>query len=112
MHMNVDVHQIMLHHIYKEYYNVLEDIQEKKKYRDKEDFNLVVQPFLVDLEMPMKNGNPDTSYFAPDCFHFSGIAHQAAAVALWNNMVEPEEKKKTWFPGESLECPKPEQFLS
>ena len=34
-----------------------------------------------------QNGNPDKTYFAPDCFHFSEKGHRDAAVALWNNMV-------------------------
>ena len=29
----------------------------------------------------------DTSYFAPDHFHFSVKGHKEIAVALWNNMV-------------------------
>ena len=34
-----------------------------------------------------QNGQPDKSYFAPDCFHFSTKGHKEMAVALWNNMV-------------------------
>lgn len=34
-----------------------------------------------------QEGLPDSSFFAPDCFHFSSKAHAHAASALWNNMV-------------------------
>jgi phospholipase B1 len=100
------------HQIYARYVESLFAIQDLPKYKDQEDFFVVVQPFLIEIELPMKNGSPDTTYFAPDCFHFSGLAHDASAVALWNNMVEPQNKKKTWTPGEQIECPKPGQYLS
>lgn len=35
----------------------------------------------------LKNGQPDRSYFTPDCFHLSQKAHTLMARALWNNMV-------------------------
>jgi len=77
------------------------------KYQDKIDFHVSVQPFLANLTMPRKpDGSPDDTYFAPDCFHFSGKAHQAAGVALWNNMCELTNKRTSWIPGEPIECPK------
>ena len=33
------------------------------------------------------NGNPDLSYFAPDCFHFSEKGQNMAGKALWNSIV-------------------------
>jgi len=51
-------------------------------------------------------------YFAPDCFHFSYLSHEAAAVALWNNMIEPVPSKLTrWTIGEPIECPKENEYL-
>lgn len=35
----------------------------------------------------LKDGRPDRSYFAPDCFHLSQKAHTLMARGLWNNMV-------------------------
>lgn len=82
------------------------------RYDTRDDFTVVLQPFLKDTGVPMKDGCPDDSscpdlsYFAPDCFHFSEKGHQAAAGALWNNMIEPVSKKRTsWTPGELVECP-------
>jgi len=100
------------HEIHLAYIQQLELIAQSAKYRDKADFKVSYQPFLAEIEIPQKDGKPDTSYFAPDCFHFSGKAHQAAAVALWNNMVETQEKKKTWYPGEPIECPVVGQYIS
>ncbi|XP_055487013.1 phospholipase B1, membrane-associated-like isoform X2 [Leucoraja erinacea] len=60
------------------------------RYDSREDFTVVIQPFMEDIEMPRdKNGVPDISYFAPDCFHFNVKTHAQAARSLWNNMLEP-----------------------
>jgi len=89
-----------------EYTRLLAQLVTQPKYHNKPDFFVSYQPFLQNLTLPMKDGVPDRSYFAPDCFHFSGKSHQASAVALWNNMCEsPANKKVTWTPGEPVECP-------
>uniref|UniRef100_A0A1I8HMA4 Phospholipase B1, membrane-associated n=1 Tax=Macrostomum lignano TaxID=282301 RepID=A0A1I8HMA4_9PLAT len=55
-------------------------------------------------------GKPDLAYFAPDCFHLSGLGNARAAQALWNNMIEPVGAKRTdWHIGEPIECLSPEQ---
>ncbi|NWV35914.1 PLB1 Phospholipase, partial [Grantiella picta] len=64
------------------------------RYDTKDDFTVVMQPFLTYMEMPKtQEGWPDASYFAPDCFHFSQKAHSQAARGLWNNMLEPVGEK-------------------
>jgi len=90
------------------YTNALISLAASAKYRDpaRPDFHVSLQPFFSELQLPLdSNGRPDISYFAPDCFHFSGKAHEAAAVALWNNMCEDTSKRKSWIPGEPVECP-------
>jgi len=63
-------------------------------YDTADDFTVVCQPFMEHMTVPVKpDGKPDFSYFAPDCFHFSQKGHEAAAVELWNNMMEPVGKK-------------------
>jgi phospholipase B1 len=84
------------------------------RYDTKEDFTVVLQPFMKKMKPPttvsisfsefLRNGinfinflfsillkkvfgTPDYSYFAPDCFHLSAKGHQAAAIELWNSMV-------------------------
>lgn len=55
-----------------------------------------------------QDGLPDSSFFAPDCFHFSSKAHAHAASALWNNMLEPVGQKTTQHKFESkinIMCP-------
>jgi len=90
----------------KDYTRKLIELVALSKYNDKADFHVSLQPFLADMVLPRgSDGKPDTTYFAPDCFHFSGKAHQAAAVALWNNMCERTQKRTSWIPGEPVECP-------
>lgn len=93
-----------------DYQKSLTEIVESGEY-EREDFTLVVQPFLRHTVPPKKmvNGKEkvDLSYFAADCFHFSLKGQFAMAEALWNSMVEPVGKKRTnWYVGEPLECPK------
>jgi len=98
---------------WKEFLTAIDEIGALQKYKNKEDFGLFVQPFYIDTDVPYVNGKPDTSYFAPDCFHFSTKAHVASAVALWNNMLEVSgAKARSWVLGESIKCPKTDQYLS
>uniref|UniRef100_A0A6I8P3F4 Phospholipase B1, membrane-associated n=1 Tax=Ornithorhynchus anatinus TaxID=9258 RepID=A0A6I8P3F4_ORNAN len=61
------------------------------KYDTREDFTVVIQPFLEKVSMPMTpEGLPDSSFFAPDCFHFHKKAHGRAASGLWNNMHQSQ----------------------
>ncbi|KFP88878.1 Phospholipase B1, membrane-associated, partial [Acanthisitta chloris] len=78
----------------KRYQERTRQLVESGRYDTKDDFTVVMQPFLTNMEMPKtQEGWPDSSYFAPDCFHFSQKAHSQAARALWNNMLEPLGKK-------------------
>jgi len=101
------------HELHAEYVTALHEIENLPKYNDRADFYVVVQPFLELINIPrLPNGNPDMSYFAPDCFHFSDKAHTEAGLALWNNLMEPRaSKKREWTVGEPYECPGPNQFL-
>jgi len=73
----------------------------------KEDFTVVRQPFMEHMKVPStSDGLADFSYFAPDCFHFSQKGHEAAAVELWNNMMEKVGQKTTlWNLLDTLHCP-------
>ncbi|XP_064601697.1 phospholipase B1, membrane-associated-like [Liolophura sinensis] len=89
------------------YRKAVEDLVLSGRYDDREDFTVVLQPFLTETRPPRDpNNEPDLSYFAPDCFHFSEKGQAAAAEGLWNNMIEPEGQKRTsWTPGEQIICP-------
>ena len=60
-----------------EYQDFIEKLVDSGKYETKDDFTVVVQPFMKDLILPkIPDGiEPDLSYFAPDCFHFSAKSH-------------------------------------
>ncbi|PIK37687.1 putative phospholipase B1, membrane-associated [Apostichopus japonicus] len=80
-------------------YNIaVRDMVNMRKFEGREDFAVVVQPFLEETVLPvLPNGDPDYSYFAPDCFHFSSKAHAVAGKELWNNMMEKVgEKSIEW----------------
>ena len=91
----------------KEYQSRVSELLRQEKYTSGDNFTAVAQPFFSDIDIPKDDeGKPDRSYFAPDCFHFRVKAHEAAAVALWNNMLEPVgSKRTTWYPGEPINCP-------
>ncbi|XP_069708716.1 phospholipase B1, membrane-associated [Phaenicophaeus curvirostris] len=76
------------------YQETTRQLVESGRYDTTDDFTVVMQPFLTNVNMPKtQEGLPDRSYFAPDCFHFSQKSHSQAARALWNNMLEPLGKK-------------------
>ncbi|XP_031165581.1 phospholipase B1, membrane-associated isoform X2 [Sander lucioperca] len=67
------------------------------RYNEREDFAVVLQPFFRNTIVPLNaDGRPDTTYFSEDCFHFSERGHADMAAALWNNMLEPVDKKQAY----------------
>ena len=57
-----------------QYQQNLVDLVNTGRYEQRDDFTVVVQPFLAETALPRKtSGAVDFSYFAPDCFHFSGL---------------------------------------
>ncbi|CAF4476104.1 unnamed protein product, partial [Didymodactylos carnosus] len=91
------------------YQEILTTLVSSGRYDTRPDFTVVIQPFFTQTKLPRldKPGHPlDFSYFAPDCFHFSGKGHSAAALSIWNNMLEPVGEKQTfWHVDEELACP-------
>ncbi|UJR23053.1 hypothetical protein I4U23_026078 [Adineta vaga] len=73
----------------------------------RDDFTIVRQPFMEHMKVPTTSaGLADFTYFAPDCFHFSKKGHEAAAVELWNNMMEKVgQKTSLWNLADTLHCP-------
>ncbi|KAL6486725.1 hypothetical protein MHYP_G00061170 [Metynnis hypsauchen] len=77
------------------YQTVTEQLISGGRYDGREDFAVVLQPYLQSTVVPLsKEGNPDLSYFTVDCLHLSERAHAEMAIALWNNMLEPVGKKQ------------------
>ncbi|XP_069811186.1 phospholipase B1, membrane-associated [Dendropsophus ebraccatus] len=78
----------------KQYQEKTRQLVETGWYDTKEDFTVVIQPFLERLVIPRNDkGVPDRSFMAPDCFHFGEKAHSQGARGLWKNMFEPVGKK-------------------
>ncbi|XP_026321981.1 phospholipase B1, membrane-associated-like [Hyposmocoma kahamanoa] len=83
------------------------------RYDTKEDFTVVVQPFmrLFNAPFPPKLPLPlviHQSYITHDCFHFSQKGHALAANLLWNNLLEPVGNKSENVPPvllRSFRCP-------
>ena len=92
------------HEYHKKYMNKINELEEfARKEIERDDFTVVIQPFAGLTKMPKKD---PFSYFAPDCFHFSQKGHLNAAVALWNNMLEPVGKKEDKFiMDQPIKCP-------
>ncbi|CAF3262459.1 unnamed protein product [Rotaria socialis] len=90
-----------------EYQQATNDLIDSGIFDTSDDFTVVRQPFMEHMAVPLKNdGTADFSYFSPDCFHFSQKGHEAAAIELWNNMMQKVgEKTTSWNLLGTLACP-------
>ncbi|MEE6473610.1 hypothetical protein FKM82_010106 [Ascaphus truei] len=97
----------------KQYQEKTRQLVESGRYDTREDFAVVIQPFLENLELPRKeDGAPDRSYMAPDCFHFAEKAHAQSARGLWTNMLEPlgQKTNNEKLDGDiTIKCPSQDQ---
>jgi len=90
------------------YYNYTTSIINQAKYTNNDSWTVVIQPFFSSITLPtLPDGEYDLSYFAPDCFHFSGKSHQVASIALFNSIHEDVGSKTTSLNVDSisLQCP-------
>ena len=56
-----------------QYQQLLRNLTSSKRYDSRDDFTIVIQPFMSKTQLPFKsNQTVDFSYLSPDCFHFSG----------------------------------------
>jgi phospholipase B1 len=96
-----------LEQVYQQYLNFTNNVVEQGRWDGREDFTVVLQPMFEEFKVPYKpSGEPDLSYFAPDCFHLSAKGHTEVAIGLWNNMLEKVgQKAKAWTPGDKIDCP-------
>ncbi len=68
------------------YHQYLIDLVNTGKY-ESDDFTVVIQPFMAHTQVPIKSDTTDEidySYFAPDCFHFSGLSHFKILLLILN----------------------------
>nr|XP_054604128.1 phospholipase B1, membrane-associated [Nothobranchius furzeri] len=93
-----------------EYQAEVEYLISGDRYDGKEDFAVVLQPFLHNFFIPhIGVGEADTSFFSINCFHLSERAHAEMAVSLWNNMLEPVGRKQAYnnftYDRSKVRCP-------
>ncbi|XP_054977336.1 phospholipase B1, membrane-associated-like [Sorex araneus] len=80
---------IFLDNMIETYQNALHTVLGKSRYDTKEDFTVVLQPFMANIRIPsLRDGSLDASFFISDCFHPSQKFHSQLARALWNNMTQ------------------------
>nr|XP_039274650.1 phospholipase B1, membrane-associated-like [Styela clava] len=104
--MNDTVQKDYLRGINRQYQMQLQALIDSGIYDTRDDFTVIVQPFLRDAVLPYTEyGEVDATYFAPDCFHFSDIGHAMSAINLWNNMLEPVGQKTTVWSITDLKVP-------
>lgn len=96
------------------YQSSMRKLVESGRYDTREDFSVVLQPFFLNVQLPvLEDGRPDTSFFAPDCIHPGQKFHSQLSRALWVNMLEPLGKKtKTLDLRADIRLPCPTQLTS
>ncbi|KAK9882839.1 hypothetical protein WA026_023538 [Henosepilachna vigintioctopunctata] len=82
----------------KNYQQAEEQLINSGRYDVKEDFTVVLQPFMKLFNAPDDPAHYydeviDISYITHDCFHFSQKGHALGANLLWNNLLEPVGRK-------------------
>ncbi|KAF2898923.1 hypothetical protein ILUMI_07251 [Ignelater luminosus] len=97
----------------KEYQRAEELLIASGRYDKKEDFTVVIQPFMKFFNAPSDPAHRfdeaiDISYITHDCFHFSQKGHALGANMLWNNLLQPvgtKSIKPMHFIMEKFKCP-------
>uniref|UniRef100_A0A3Q3WYE9 Uncharacterized protein n=1 Tax=Mola mola TaxID=94237 RepID=A0A3Q3WYE9_MOLML len=80
-----------------EYQAEIQNLISGNRYDGKEDFAVVLQPFLQTFFIPhIGEGEADPSFFSVDCFQISERAQAEMAINLWNNMLEPVGRKQAY----------------
>ncbi|XP_060042778.1 phospholipase B1, membrane-associated-like isoform X2 [Erinaceus europaeus] len=102
---------IALETLTRSYQSGLRELVYSGRYDTRDDFTVVLQPFFQNLILPVgQDGRPDISYFAADCLLPSQRFHSQLARALWDNMVNPLEKKAHFLNlGKEVALPCPNQ---
>ena len=68
-----DTDRTILNEYIPQYQSNLVDLINSGIYDGRDDFTVVIQPFMAHTPLPMDGNSPDYSYFSTDCFHFSGM---------------------------------------
>jgi len=88
------------------YNSILQNISQKWKAKNLDDFAVVIQPFLQQSVLTKDELSP------LDCFHPNQYGDQLMAIGLWNNMLTPSAQKKNTINENDVPlCPNNETLL-
>jgi len=95
----------------RQYHRKLVQLIESGRYDNpnRPDFTVVMEPHFQEAQPPKIPGTDqvDGTFWAVDCFHPGRKAHYAMAISLWNQLFEPEGRKRTALDWslDGLTCP-------
>ncbi|XP_070504214.1 phospholipase B1, membrane-associated-like [Chironomus tepperi] len=92
--------------IQRQFISVEEEVAKLDEFRRLDEFAVMYQPFTKNISI-IVDGKRDLSLLSFDCFHLSQKGHAWAGTTLWNNMLEPDNKKTlNWAsPQRKFNCP-------
>ncbi|XP_071455389.1 phospholipase B1, membrane-associated-like isoform X2 [Hetaerina americana] len=113
-----DKNKVSISRVVRHYQALEKELTLSGRYDGREDFAVVIQPFMIFLNGPTNIGEPESPsllnlmsesefFWSRDCFHFNQRGLASASIHLWNNMVEPVGNKSMTFEGDYAEykCP-------
>jgi len=84
--------------LHSQYRKILEKLSYESRY-NRDDFTVeYLTTFSDDIPMTrLRDGRvvPDISLLAPDCFHFMKELHSRVGVNIWNNLLQPQDRRVT-----------------
>ena len=91
--------------ITQQYQDNLQSLIDSGRYDQSNSYTVVLQPFLTNIEFFGDSG-VGVEILAVDCSHLSPTGNRAAAIGLWNNMLQRVgEKSSTLRAPVELSCP-------
>ncbi|KAG5672555.1 hypothetical protein PVAND_002673 [Polypedilum vanderplanki] len=92
--------------IQQRFIQVEEEVAKSEEFRRLDEFAVMYQPWSTNVSL-IVDGKRDLSLLSFDCFHLSQKGNAWGGTALWNNMIEPVNKKTiNWYnPLKKFNCP-------
>ncbi|XP_044743272.1 phospholipase B1, membrane-associated-like [Chrysoperla carnea] len=75
------------------------EVTQMEEFTNHDTFTVVLQPYTQNVTFPVTTNNlTDSTYLSSDCYHMSQKMHALNANGLWNNMIEPTNRKSLKWP--------------